>query len=137
MKKRFDWGVLVFLSMVIFGIGVARAERFGSLPPQPGTTTFRDASVTNIPNTYTTNSQLLSGLSNIQHVYVCTNQAQEIAVAFSSAANCVGASDYLIVPGGSTASCSPAIQYMKSDSKLCVRGLNNPISSGKVYVTVW
>lgn len=131
MKKS----IILLLSVVFMFLGCenrAFAERT-YIAPTKGAVYPRDSSATNIPTTYTTGAGIASSVSGKSHVKVINKSSTDIAIAFSTATDCVGASDSDIALAGGTS----VSDNMGTNSIICARSLGSTISSGMIYIIVW
>ena len=98
----------------------------------------RDTSSTNIPTSYTTGSQLLSGLPpGIYKEFTCCSTAgTDIAIGTSDVANCAGASDRAFIPAAPASSTVCVTHRLTLSKYFCVKSYGSAISSGIVLCKV-
>lgn len=139
--NRFGLGLLSLVVLVLTACNQQQLPpqvvvRTGSYPP-PATPVVASQkfSITNLPATYTTGSELHTGLSGKNNICVINGATVALAVALgSTVANCAAAEDSIIVPASGNA----CFENLAINSKVCYRSLDGVINSAVwLYSMVW
>lgn len=108
-----------------------------SAAPNAGQTFYQDMSVTNVPATFGSGSQLVSGLSKSQSFEICNSSSTPLAgCSNGTVANCAGCTANFVVPAnGCTGFNRDQVQI---GGRICVQGLpaSTSVSTGTVYGAV-
>lgn len=125
--------VLTIILGILITTMPALAER-GTLPPGDPAVYTKDLSSTNLPATYgAAGNSYATSLTGKSNVCIGNGASTMIYGTFSTTANCTGASDKFFVPASGNA----CFEYIKVNSRLCLRSASGTLSSGIINVMVW
>lgn len=137
--NRFGLGLLSLIVLVLTACNQQPPQvvvRTASYPP-PATPVVasQKLSITNLPATYAAGSELHTGLSGKNNICVINGATVAIAGALgSTAANCSGATDSIVIPSGGNA----CFENLAINSKVCYRSLDGAVNSAVwLYSMVW
>lgn len=132
-KSILKYGLV--LGLFLFGLGViARAEVRGVTSNGDSSVVTVNTASTNLPATYgNAGNAYGTGISGASHICIVNGSTTKLFGTTSSTALCTGAGDKLVVP----ASGNSCFDYLRVNSRICLRSSSGTISQGIIDVMYW